>query len=344
MPLNAHHSLQRSQDPPTRRKFTETEIHSIIVGTSSPVEPTDPSDEDIKVLALFDRLVEEDMENENDGMDSDISESSELFFPFWDDLQFFYNGDSDSTHSDLYANPSSIEPPWSDDEDNSDSDIIMDELYHDTDSDWDCSCDEEEDEEEEEELDEEQEAEDHERGGRNGFLERILHNVDEQLLGLRSGTTASPSVASGENNRVHEDRKRRIKRRSRRSGSGSHEVETGASPTVNDGGGTEDRSSVAMSTRHRKDGSTVCSVLGASGGPGDDSSSSAAAPIEDDAVGDGYPRTRSKRKKLLDLRARCSTGGGSGSSYVAEDFLRVKPPSNFYASSSSASNAGNQQL
>ena len=341
-PLNAHHSVQRSRDPPARRVFTQTEIESIIDGTSSPVEPNDSLEEDVKVLALFDGLVDRDMERTNNPTDSDdsLSDSSALFFPFWRELPFFYDSDS----SDFSGNPSSIDPPWSD---YLDSDAMDEYGEHSLDSDWDCSSDVDDDEEEE-------------ADNENVGVGRIVcicnphthgDEVTQDLLpqngesGHEPGT-ATASMAREENSQNCERDKRRSGRR-RASRSFSYEMETEMVSTGSDGVAARQVSGASVNGRHGDvNGITMHNdgaVLGTTNdGHGDGSAvqlNFPLTPIEDGEASDGYPRTRSKRKKLLDLHARCNAGGGSGdfgSSYVAEDFLKEKPPSNFYASSNSS--------
>ena len=93
MPIHSGHTLQHSGDPPARQRFTASELRSVMSGSSS--EPTDPADEDIKVLALFDSLMEED--GLSDDSDDNLSVYSDLFFPFWRRPTLFpLNSDSDS--------------------------------------------------------------------------------------------------------------------------------------------------------------------------------------------------------------------------------------------------------
>jgi len=93
MPIHSGHTLQRSREPPARQRFTASEVRSIMSGSNP--EPADPVDEDIKVLALFDNLMEED--GLSDDSEDNLSYSSELFFPFWRRPTLFsLNSDSDS--------------------------------------------------------------------------------------------------------------------------------------------------------------------------------------------------------------------------------------------------------
>ena len=120
-------------DPPPRKLYTSQELDRMMT-TSDPVDPSDPTEEDQKVLALFDSLVEEDM---NEGVNG--SSSSDSFSALPDNIWPF-NSDSTLTDSELsLARSSSLEPLWSHDDFNEDGDLI--DTYGSDADDWYSSSD-----------------------------------------------------------------------------------------------------------------------------------------------------------------------------------------------------------
>lgn len=140
-PLNSKKSvLHKSGDPPSRKPYTNSELREMMT-SSSPLDPADPTQEDQKVLALFDKLLEENRERD---IYSDSSLLSGSLFPLLGHGFFDESSDSDFSH----IQPSSVDGGWSmdgDDEDDgqedydhSDPNAIVDfwTAYGDSD-DWD---------------------------------------------------------------------------------------------------------------------------------------------------------------------------------------------------------------
>lgn len=127
--LNASNKVSHSRSPPARSRYSLSEMDNLMNSS-----PTDPLSEDPSVLAFFDSLLEEGesgsifddsslSDPEDNGLSSPSSPSfprtlMELpFFGFW--LSHNESEDSDATPTDSelsFANTSSLEPPWSEDE------------------------------------------------------------------------------------------------------------------------------------------------------------------------------------------------------------------------------------
>ena len=129
--------MSHSRAPPSRSRYSIRERDELINET-----PADPLNEDTSVLALFDALIEEDedgsdlsltsSDNDDDDNDSDdfylmedercLRHVMRVFPPFFGHGFRLFSDDDDSdatpTDSELScANTSSLEPPWSMDED-----------------------------------------------------------------------------------------------------------------------------------------------------------------------------------------------------------------------------------
>lgn len=125
--MNSSHQISISRALPSRTRYSQSEVLSLIHDS-----PVDPLSEDPSVLAFFDSLLEEGELDSHlyDSSSSDDEDHSshgffdhlfhrhvmiELpFYPHWSTL-----GDSDATPTDSelsFANSSSLEPPWSEDD------------------------------------------------------------------------------------------------------------------------------------------------------------------------------------------------------------------------------------
>ena len=127
--MNASNKVSHSRSPPARSRYTLGEMDNLMNSSSA-----DPLSEDPSVLAFFDSLLEEGESGSifydsslTDPEDDDLSSPSSLSFPrALMELPFFgvwlshnESDDSDATPTDSelsFANTSSLEPPWSEDE------------------------------------------------------------------------------------------------------------------------------------------------------------------------------------------------------------------------------------
>ncbi len=108
MPIHSGHTLHQSGGPPARQRFSPSELRSILLGVSYS-EPADPTEEDVKVLALFDNLMDDvAFSNSSDeslfasSMDDD---DGDLLNPFMRNRRYILSAssDSDSLHSIGYS-------------------------------------------------------------------------------------------------------------------------------------------------------------------------------------------------------------------------------------------------
>lgn len=161
-----------------------------MVTSSSPLDPVDPTQEDKKVLALFDSLLEEDVDEDSY---SDTSLLSMSFFPL---LGGAYPGDSDSDlPGDSDSELSNISE-WSSEEfDDGDDDFDFWNAYGDSD-DWDMYSSGEEDEESEEESDEVSGSEEMGGAGISGRAEG--GGEGEEVGGRTDGVEEGERTVEGE--------------------------------------------------------------------------------------------------------------------------------------------------
>ena len=323
MPLNAHQRMHRSRGPPAREKFTEEECLALL--DSLPVhEPMDPTSEDVSVLALFDELVSQYKRLDYISRDPDDSEpdSSELNYPFLRELPFFY--DSDFSYSDTLGSPISTISLSADDSDeqflNRYEELYLDpiERYLDpVERYWGLNDDEEEGEEEEEK-------------------ERCRDITDRIVHGFCPEYEYSTSEEDEEDIQAYRDLMRTCRRKRRRVGACVSTDEAELSSVVDSGIIKSGQGDVNEGMVQHSE----CGSLRSGGEPA--ASGGAQHMCASPMAGACHTRGRSKRKKLLDLRARCSAGTGSagdgdfGRKYTADYFLRTKSLRDCSPSSSSS--------
>lgn len=310
------------------------------MSSSSPLDPSDPTQEDQKVLALFDSLVEEDSEGENyfghtlmrrrtmdifdEGSTSDATPSdSELSLANTSSLELSCSEDSDDLR-DMYG--SEADDWWSDDEGDIDED------------DW-TWC--------RHRVREGTGSSDEGSGSSSGITDGLT-GEGEAKKKVKKKVNVENGVSGGEGKKEEEGKSRvedggsgRVEdgRKRGRNGEavGKEEKDTHSNNTdcIGQDHGSKQGSNLA------KDGSssetlTVAPNSGASC-TGVGVGEKKVVPISE-ANSDGLRgscssnKTKSKRQRLMELR----TNSNDFSQYNLQDFLKAKPAGNFYSRSSSA--------
>ena len=311
----------------------------MMMTTSSPLDPSDPSQEDQKVLALFDNLVQDDIDADSvswNNCDSDDSIDPLTQFQFWRELPFFDTSDDEFGLTPLElspANTSSLEPPWSD----TFPEDLDDDMYGGRDL-WNTN-EEGGEEEEEEEWEEEEEgdtfdlnsqSEDADDEG-DGEWRRYRGNSEERTNSMSSenekvkrkkteNSDDSCATSRGENSVTEPDPVVDRTREKQTNGTELPQTNGGIARTPTRGSLQDPEAcyikpSVGIASASQRD----CGVH------------------ENGAEGEGCSKSKSKRKKLVKLRANQASGGINFSQYTLEDFLKAKPSSSFYSSSNSNS-------
>ena len=334
MRLNQNQTLHKSKDPPSRRRYTSLELR-IMMTTSSPLEPSDPTEEDQKVLALFDNLVQEDMEGDDNFLSSSESSISSDYFPVLDELPFFDL--DDSSHSDMFGPVNAyFEPSWSEDTDDDDEDEWHTDSGErnddDDDDDWDSRQEDADDEDED--GHETERRTDEVNGGNDGGEMSSSEGENQENKAINSGFICADVKENGLNaeERGHEEQSGNELRSSENSKEGINRV-----ATFGDFGGCDDRKrqTATMNERH-----SHCADVGLNseieeGNSGDNpdgirrlcpwtssedvcSSATHGGELEVAAAA-GCSKPKTKRQRLIHLQTR------DFSQYNLGNFLKTEP-------------------